>query len=90
MITDHLTDELRHRYTVITRTLEAISPGWPFFMAEVDKKIAELTDSLITQNSEELRGRIKALRDLKDLPSDLQQERHGMDAALSEESDAAD
>lgn len=83
-------DEAQQRYAVVTRTLEAISPGWPFLCAELDLLITQQTDSLITQNNEETRGRIKALRDLRDLPSTLQSEREQYRAALSEQSDAAE
>jgi hypothetical protein len=65
----------------IDATLKAIQPGWPFLLAEVQTLIAEQTDRLITQNNEETRGRIKALRDLMNLPETLEAERAGILAA---------
>lgn len=69
------------RIDEINATLKAIQPGWPFFMAAVGARIETLTESLITTNNEETRGRIKALRDLQYLPGELEAERDGMLAA---------
>jgi hypothetical protein len=73
----------------IDTALQAIQPGWPFFMAEVQARIAQATESLITQNSEETRGRIKAMRDLMNLPADLEAERAGIHAAELPDSGSA-
>jgi len=77
------------RIAEINNTLQAIQNGWPFFMAELQQRIDALTVQLISQESEQVRGRIKALRDLQDMPETLQQERDGITTALSEQ-DAAD
>lgn len=61
----------------------------PALAAYINETVASLTQSLINQNNEETRGRVKALRDLLTLPEALQQERKALTAALSEESDAA-
>lgn len=69
------------RIEEIDATLQAIRPGWPFLLAEVLARIADETERLITQNNEETRGRIKALRDLMNLPDTLEAERAGILAA---------
>jgi len=69
------------RIDEIDTALQAIRPGWPFFMAQLQARIADETERLITQNNEETRGRIKALRELMDLPETLEGERVGLLAA---------
>ncbi|MFC5550729.1 hypothetical protein [Massilia aerilata] len=69
------------RIEEIDAALQAIRPGWPFLLAELQARVADDTERLITQNNEETRGRIKALRDLMDLPEALEAERAGILAA---------
>lgn len=80
---------IEERISTINQTMQAIQVGWPFLLAELESMIEAKTNSLIAQNNEETRGAIKALRDLKNLPETLHQEREGLTAALSEQSDAA-
>lgn len=75
----------KERIAQINNTLQALQNGWPFFMAELQERINALTLQLISQDSEQTRGRIKALRDLQDLPETLQQERDGIQAGLAEQ-----
>lgn len=77
------------RIDEIDATLQAIRPGWPFLLTEVQARIADETERLITQNNEETRGRIKALRDLMTLPETLEAERAGILAAELPEPDSA-
>lgn len=72
----------------INQLIQAIQPGWPLLLAELETMIREKTESLIAENNEETRGAIKALRQLIELPQTLHQEREGLTAALSDE-DAA-
>ena len=69
------------RIQQIEATLQAIQPGWPFFIAELQAQINDHVERLVTQNNEETRGRIKGLRDLMDLPATLEAERAGILAA---------
>lgn len=69
------------RIEKIEAALQAIRPGWPFFMAELQAQVDDNVERLITQNSEETRGRIKALRDLMNLPEALEAERTSILAA---------
>lgn len=78
----------QERIAQINQTLTAIQTGWLFLCAELDERINSLTAQLISADNEQTRGRIKALRDLKELPDTLTQEREGIQAALSEQ-DAA-
>lgn len=61
----------------------------PALVEHLGVAIAELTERLINNNDEQTRGRIKALRDLINLPEGLRYERLDTAAALSEQSDAA-
>lgn len=77
------------RISHIGAALDALRPGWPFVAQELEARIASLTESLINNNCEQTRGRIKALLDIKNLPDTLHFEREGMRSALSEQ-DAED
>lgn len=76
------------RIAQIQRTLEAIQHGWPFFMAHLNSRIGEMTESLINNDNEQTRGAIKELRRLRDMPDLLNQEREGIQAALAEQAAA--
>lgn len=77
------------RVEYIADFLTQTKTAWPLISKEIDAKVSELTARLINENSEEIRGRIKALIDVKELPKALLDELEGMRAALSDE-DAAD
>jgi hypothetical protein len=47
---------------------------WPHLERELEQQRARLVESLISENSEELRGRIKQIDDLLRLPNTLRQE----------------
>lgn len=63
--------------------------AWPAVCHEIKLLIADYTDALISQNNDETRGRIKALRDLMDLPEALEAERRSILAAELPEQDSA-
>lgn len=77
------------RLNHIEATLKAIPNGWPFLMVELKLIIAQHIERLITQDDEETRGRIKALRDLLDLPEVLESERQSITAAELPVTDSA-
>jgi hypothetical protein len=68
------------RVDQINQQLEALRPGWPVLAEILREKAEALTVSLIGENNEQTRGRIKALRELMELPETLQQERDGIEA----------
>ena len=72
------------RVNQIDQALAAIQNGWPFLLVEINDRIDTLTLSLIAQDNEQTRGRIKALRELKELPETLKQERESISAGLAE------
>jgi hypothetical protein len=76
------------RVEQINQQLEAIRTGWPFFFALLKERAESLTESLVAQDNEQTRGRIKALRELMDLPETLAQERDGISAGLADEAPA--
>jgi hypothetical protein len=81
---------LDERLKQINQTMQAIQSGWPFFMAEIERQIADKTADLIAQENEQTRGAIKAFQSLRDLPEALHQEREAITAALSPEDAAHD
>lgn len=78
----------QNRLDQLSQTLEAIRSGWPFLLVEVEARIATLTEQLVNNDSEQTRGRIKALIEIRNLPSSLQSERDGIGAALADEAAA--
>jgi hypothetical protein len=76
------------RIAEISNTLQAIQVGWAFMLAEINSRIESLTVQLISQESEQVRGRIKALCDLRDMPEELDQELRALSAGLSEQDPA--
>lgn len=79
---------MKERLGHINRLLEVMPSAWPFLLVELENTIRDKTESLISKEDEETRGAIKALRNLLNLPSDLQHEREALTVALSEQ-DAA-
>lgn len=79
---------MNDRLTYINSTLAALDMAWPRIAAEIQALIDGKTLQLIGANDEQTRGAIKCLRELIDLPGTLQAERAGIEAALSEQSDA--
>lgn len=73
------------RVAEIQRTLEAIQNGWPFFLAVLNQRIAEMTEQLINNDNEQTRGAIKELRRLAEMPASLAQERDLLQTALADE-----
>lgn len=82
-------EEIEGRIGQIGRVLDALRGAWPALSMEIQSRVTQLTESLITQDNEQERGAIKELRNLLNLPETLQYEREGLAAALSEQSDAA-
>lgn len=80
---------LEERVAFIDKALSAFPGAWPLLVIEIDQLIADLTEQLVNNDNEQTRGRIKALRGVKELPISLLTERDGIRAALSEQ-DAAD
>lgn len=76
-------DRLEH----LNRVLSAMQASWAPIAEEIGNRIGDYTASLIAENNEETRGRIKALRDLLNLPDTLLSERDGIKSGLSEQSD---
>lgn len=81
-------EEVEARIAQLSRALDAFSNSWPALSALIGERIADHTNSLISENNEQTRGAIKELRALLDLPEALQHEREALTAALSDE-DAA-
>lgn len=78
---------LQERIEQINKQLHALQS--PALIDLLKDRIEELTEKLIGEENEQTRGRIKALRDLLNLPKALQHEHEGITAELSEESDSA-
>jgi hypothetical protein len=72
----------------IDQALNVLRPAWNALSEHIVVRIREHTATLVSQNDEQTRGRIKALQELLELPVTLQQERDGISAGLSEEDPA--
>ena len=55
---------------------------WPTLRPELERQKLDLVNSLVMQENEEVRGRIKQINDFMDLPSALNQELRGLQEAL--------
>ena len=55
---------------------------WPTLRPELERQKLALVDNLVTQENEQIRGRIKQINDFIDLPSALNQELRGLQEAL--------
>jgi len=75
---------MQDRISQLERFIGSVSPNWDQVAREIDGQIDGLVLSLIAQNNEETRGKIKALRDLRDLPTALKQELDAIKAELPE------
>lgn len=73
---------MQDRISQLERFIGSVSPNWDQVAREIDGQIDGLVLSLIAQNNEETRGKIKALRDLRDLPTALKQELDAIKAEL--------
>lgn len=79
---------MSERLNELNAVLPALS-AWPSISVEIERRIGDLTERLIAQDSEQTRGAIKELRYLIDLPAVLQVERDHLAAGLSDSSDPA-
>lgn len=81
--------DLKARANEISQAIEAMHAAWPFLLREIQRLNAEQLPRLIQKDDEQLRGRIKQLQDLEELPLRLRRELEDINAALSDP-DAAD
>lgn len=78
------------RFDQINNALQVMVSAWPMVSIELQRLIADATESLISQNNDETRGSIKAMRAVLDLPDTLAAERKSiLDAELPAQSDSA-
>lgn len=76
--------DIEARVASITRFMEAVPALWPVLLTELDAIERDLTEALVTRDCPETRGRIKAIRAIKELPVALQAERDGLTEGLAE------
>lgn len=81
-------DELKARENEIAQLLQALPAAWSLLMPEVERELANQVESLVAEENPEIRGRIKALRWIKELPDLLRSEQVGISASLSEQDEA--
>lgn len=72
-----------NRQDEINTGLEAIRSGWSFIESELNAKLNMCITSLISQESQDVRGRIKAIQDILDMPSQLRSELEGIERGNS-------
>lgn len=78
-------NNIEERIAFIGEASEALRVGWKYLVHELDSKLADLTEQLINNDSERIRGQILAMRWVKDLPAMLQTERVGLSEAITEQ-----
>lgn len=79
----------RERRAHLASLQATIARVWRDVEKELEYRIKGLTRQLIDSNSDEIRGRIKALEDLQRLPQKVHEEMQRFDNALSTEAGAA-
>lgn len=72
-----------NRKDEINTGLEAIRAGWSFIESELTARLNMYITSLISQESQDVRGRIKAIQDVLDMPSQLRSELEGIERGTS-------
>ena len=76
-----MSDAIHARIAEISVLLNLIQ-SWPTLIPELERRKLELVNSLVMQENEEIRGRIKQINDFIDLPSALYQELRVLQEAL--------
>lgn len=76
------------RLDELDEQLQALAHVWPVLLPLLQARTQSHVVSLIGANDEQVRGRVKALMELIELPDALQQERDGIRAGLDEQSPA--
>lgn len=77
--------EAEARLTQITALFSAMQGAWPAIAVELGLRQQDLIASLISQNNDETRGRIKQLNDLIDLPNSIYQEMQNLKQPLPDQ-----
>lgn len=79
------TPEQQERLNQVTATLNAMAGCWPTVAAELARIRADKVETLVAADSPELRGAIKEIDQLLQLPNNLRQELLSYDKALSDQ-----
>lgn len=80
--------DMDKRVSDISHWLASVSAAWPFLATELRQRMDTLTEALVNADNEQTRGRIKALREVLDMPVSLASERDSISAALAEQAAA--
>jgi hypothetical protein len=81
---DGVINEAQNRYAELQNIVSAISPSWELLKKFLENECAEKMRLLVEKDSEELRGRIKQLLELKDLPARLTSEMRQLEEGIKE------
>jgi hypothetical protein len=73
---------MQERKEELEALIKSMRFAWDPILAEIQKRIDSCTSCLVSVESQEMRGRIKALTDLIELPAQLQNELDGINAEL--------
>lgn len=76
------------RLAELSEQLQALTHVWPVLLPLLQARMQSHVGSLIGTNDEQVRGRVKALMELIELPDALQQERDAIAAGLAEQAPA--
>lgn len=83
-------EQLNERQGQLTALLAALPAAWAMLTAELQRSRAEKVERLVAADDPELRGRIKEIDDLLQLPNNLRQELLSFVNALPDEGAATD
>jgi hypothetical protein len=81
--------DVRQRTDQVQTVLNALAGSWAPLAREFERIRAEKVASLITANNEEVRGAIKFIDEVLQLPNNLRQELFSLVNSLPETGDAA-
>lgn len=72
------------RANTLKHLMEVMRNAWPFLLPELIKRRDEKTQSLIAQENPEVRGAIKAIQGLIDLPETVKAELEQLEQVLAD------
>lgn len=83
-----MSTEVEKRLAEVAPAYNALVGAWPHVAAELARIRAQHVEALVSENSEELRGRIKQIDDLLFLPHSLRQEMQNLSESLPRAGDS--
>lgn len=80
-----MTPEAQERMAQLAPLQQGLEAAWPTLKPHLEARKADLLKTLVSSNDEQVRGKIKQLDELLELPASLQQEAMMLSTAPQEE-----